>query len=119
LHPRVNCLAFYDCVFTLYCATLRECHFFPTRRSSDLQPATPPQYGARVSPSAGRIFDDIIDRRGDQLFVPAANIITARVVRPHEDRKSTRLNSSHVSISYAVFCLKKKSLRSLSGPFYQ
>src|SRR5437870_11396464 len=26
-----------------------------------------------------------------------------------EDRKSTRLNSSHVAISYAVFCLKKKS----------
>src|SRR5699024_12601015 len=26
-----------------------------------------------------------------------------------EDRKSTRLNSSHVSISYAVFCLKKKT----------
>src|SRR5439155_25691144 len=32
-------------------------------------------------------------------------------VRPdlvHQDRKSTRLNSSHVAISYAVFCLKKK-----------
>src|SRR5437868_13915174 len=28
-----------------------------------------------------------------------------------EDRKSTRLNSSHVSISYAVFCLKKKKAR--------
>src|SRR5437868_10936010 len=28
----------------------------------------------------------------------------------HRDRKSTRLNSSHVSISYAVFCLKKKNL---------
>src|SRR5690349_22903541 len=27
---------------------------------------------------------------------------------PHKDRKSTRLNSSHVEISYAVFCLKKK-----------
>src|SRR5207249_8761027 len=27
-----------------------------------------------------------------------------------QDRKSTRLNSSHVSISYAVFCLKKKTL---------
>src|SRR5438874_10640735 len=27
---------------------------------------------------------------------------------PHRDRKSTRLNSSHVEISYAVFCLKKK-----------
>src|SRR3712207_8375786 len=27
----------------------------------------------------------------------------------HEDRKSTRLNSSHANISYAVFCLKKKN----------
>src|SRR5207249_10893450 len=30
-------------------------------------------------------------------------------LRVEQDRKSTRLNSSHVSISYAVFCLKKKS----------
>src|SRR3712207_9394020 len=29
---------------------------------------------------------------------------------PHEDRKSTRLNSSHANISYAVFCLKKKNM---------
>src|SRR5437773_7655588 len=28
-----------------------------------------------------------------------------------EDRKSTRLNSSHITISYAVFCLKKKKLK--------
>src|SRR5690349_22227779 len=32
-------------------------------------------------------------------------------VRPPGDRKSTRLNSSHVEISYAVFCLKKKTER--------
>src|SRR5699024_11813447 len=32
-----------------------------------------------------------------------------------EDRKSTRLNSSHVSISYAVFCLKKKRARQRHG----
>src|SRR5690349_23953111 len=31
------------------------------------------------------------------------------VLRPRRDRKSTRLNSSHVEISYAVFCLKKKT----------
>src|SRR5438034_6980361 len=31
-----------------------------------------------------------------------------RAVRDHLDRKSTRLNSSHTVISYAVFCLKKK-----------
>src|SRR5439155_22122651 len=36
------------------------------------------------------------------------------VVPLAEDRKSTRLNSSHVAISYAVFCLKKK--KSLDGP---
>src|SRR3712207_7738736 len=32
-----------------------------------------------------------------------------------EDRKSTRLNSSHANISYAVFCLKKKNERSGCG----
>src|SRR6266480_1381394 len=34
--------------------------------------------------------------------------IMSRRVNPVLDRKSTRLNSSHMSISYAVFCLKKK-----------
>src|SRR3712207_7187210 len=33
--------------------------------------------------------------------------------RPPEDRKSTRLNSSHANISYAVFCLKKKIIFTL------
>src|SRR3712207_7934442 len=33
----------------------------------------------------------------------------------HPDRKSTRLNSSHANISYAVFCLKKKTLYMLSN----
>src|SRR5215208_8342507 len=35
-------------------------------------------------------------------------VAPARTVPIAEDRKSTRLNSSHVAISYAVFCLKKK-----------
>src|SRR5438067_10742962 len=34
--------------------------------------------------------------------------VTGLAECPRADRKSTRLNSSHVSISYAVFCLKKK-----------
>src|SRR5687768_17803719 len=34
--------------------------------------------------------------------------VTLRGLRPEPDRKSTRLNSSHGYISYAVFCLKKK-----------
>src|SRR5690349_22833657 len=40
----------------------------------------------------------------------------ALFVRP-VDRKSTRLNSSHVEISYAVFCLKKKNKKTFSCPF--
>src|SRR3712207_7751292 len=35
----------------------------------------------------------------------------------HTDRKSTRLNSSHVNISYAVFCLKKKKLLFMTSAF--
>src|SRR5438034_4908494 len=45
--------------------------------------------------------------------VGSGSQVRSRVLRPrqpghHRDRKSTRLNSSHTVISYAVFCLKKK-----------
>src|SRR5690242_21719454 len=39
---------------------------------------------------------------------PVAQLGRRSKVRGERDRKSTRLNSSHMSISYAVFCLKKK-----------
>src|SRR5690606_26850762 len=42
------------------------------------------------------------------LFVAAAEGVDYRRGYEEQDRKSTRLNSSHVKISYAVFCLKKK-----------
>src|SRR5438067_8159270 len=52
-------------------------------------------------------------RRGRR--VDRAHGLTGRLLEMDradaEDRKSTRLNSSHVSISYAVFCLKKKRER--------
>src|SRR5256886_9980197 len=38
-----------------------------------------------------------------------ASAIGERQIFPRQDRKSTRLNSSHSQISYAVFCLKKKT----------
>src|SRR5690606_40263136 len=38
-----------------------------------------------------------------------ALVVALRMLAETPDRKSTRLNSSHVKISYAVFCLKKKS----------
>src|SRR5207302_10748002 len=40
-----------------------------------------------------------------------AVVLEHHAIRP--DRKSTRLNSSHVKISYAVFCLKKKKINSI------
>src|SRR5699024_12880382 len=46
--------------------------------------------------------------RVEQLPVPALRLEVGSADRDDGDRKSTRLNSSHVSISYAVFCLKKK-----------
>src|SRR5699024_12698686 len=71
---------------------------FPTRRSSDLglnntatnaiinSSRVPPYYYYNMQASNGQYLVN--------------NVL--------KDRKSTRLNSSHVSISYAVFCLKKK-----------
>src|SRR5437763_5499414 len=56
------------------------------------------------------------DRRRDQ---PAARGRTLGLGHPHptdrqrRDRKSTRLNSSHRCISYAVFCLKKKKKKNI------
>src|SRR5690625_5794993 len=41
-------------------------------------------------------------------LLPADLYVTDDMEIEHTDRKSTRLNSSHVAISYAVFCLKKK-----------
>src|SRR5207244_13398015 len=43
--------------------------------------------------------------------LPAARLRSRHAGRLGEDRKSTRLNSSHQIISYAVFCLKKKSMQ--------
>src|SRR3712207_7580247 len=49
------------------------------------------------------------DRRG---VLEAIRTVTSvhRELRGYLDRKSTRLNSSHANISYAVFCLKKKNV---------
>src|SRR5699024_11657363 len=46
-----------------------------------------------------------------ELGIAERGLIAAFRQDGHSDRKSTRLNSSHVSISYAVFCLKKKKNR--------
>src|SRR5207248_4569453 len=89
-------------------------HSFPTRRSSDLR--------------AGRIRNRVAEgrqrlRHPDERQIAAGprerDVCGSDAETEHEglpaaldeDRKSTRLNSSHRTISYAVFCLKKKMIR--------
>src|SRR5258708_16445471 len=69
---------------------------FPTRRSSDLIPEATRARIVRIA--------DRLGYRPDPLLA-AFNFHRLKIER---DRKSTRLNSSHQIISYAVFCLKKK-----------
>src|SRR5207248_9381826 len=100
----VLCFVFLSTMFTLnflsffffYCyGDHRDLHSFPTRRSSDLQ-----RSGA--SRALGR--RQMAGLRGHRFEFGA----TLRASGAELDRKSTRLNSSHRTISYAVFCLKKK-----------
>src|SRR5690349_23255385 len=49
-----------------------------------------------------------LDAVAPVAVVPSPNFQAYEATVPSTDRKSTRLNSSHVEISYAVFCLKKK-----------
>src|SRR5260221_3488212 len=59
---------------------------------------------AELRPLVGHLPDDPL-----RDLVPAAQVL--------RDRKSTRLNSSHTVISYAVFCLKKKKQGHLRAGF--
>src|SRR5438067_6208301 len=64
-----------------------------------------------VRKAGGRALAQTADV-SDERQVEELLLATERwVARRSSDRKSTRLNSSHVSISYAVFCLKKKMLK--------
>src|SRR5690606_42162301 len=73
-------------------------HSFPTRRSSDL---------VRTQ------LKSVMAKTGTNRQTELALLLSGAQL---PDRKSTRLNSSHVKISYAVFCLKKKK-KQTSKPF--
>src|SRR2546430_8161851 len=54
------------------------------------------------------LFRSQVDRAGHAVHVAGLEVVRLREHFDERDRKSTRLNSSHSQISYAVFCLKKK-----------
>src|SRR5687768_17811184 len=85
--------------FSYVCGDHLELHSFPTRRSSDLEVINA---GVSGDTSAGGL------RRLDWALEGDTAILVVALGGNDGDRKSTRLNSSHGYISYAVFCLKKK-----------
>src|SRR5690606_41863438 len=94
-------------------------HSFPTRRSSDLFRRGQRGFQAlhvhfAVAGNADPEELPLLFTRGPRLDHDVLEGVgggertaQACVVEELQDRKSTRLNSSHVKISYAVFCLKK------------
>src|SRR5207244_6582449 len=97
------------CYSNLY-AQLHLLLSFPTRRSSDLEVLLQPwQEILEIEPRGP-------SDPGHQAFLHEPGGVEGREKGPQHDvgelmadRKSTRLNSSHQIISYAVFCLKKKT----------
>src|SRR5207244_7019653 len=91
----------------------RVLHSFPTRRSSDLVADRDPTAHAELIAIRAAAAALGSERLTDcDLYVtlePCAMCAAAMSFADRKDRKSTRLNSSHQIISYAVFCLKKKT----------
>src|SRR5207302_8670835 len=93
-------------------------HYFPTRRSSDLSLRRTRLWAGNRETLRKAFFSrsslllySLRTGRGRAARTEARLARTEfrhLVVHRFRDRKSTRLNSSHVKISYAVFCLKKK-----------
>src|SRR5205814_10498171 len=108
----------YDSQFVQVPSSPQALHSFPTRRSSDLHPGNrnrdawnfrgPLDWSAASTRRAHRgtlcHWMHRHDGRDDVELV----ISDQQESLDELDRKSTRLNSSHLGISYAVFCLKKK-----------
>src|SRR5207253_3563561 len=88
----------------------------PSTYSSAVETRLPPACLETYMPaSATRIMSSTENPCTGKLATPklplmwcSANIGSVAIHKRRRDRKSTRLNSSHVAISYAVFCLKKK-----------
>src|SRR5690606_42066193 len=106
------CLSAGPAVLPFHCyAVLRALHSFPTRRSSDLFFALTSLIFSTL-PASAESTEETSPEPEVMGFVEWVVMgetgIRLKARLDTGDRKSTRLNSSHVKISYAVFCLKKK-----------
>src|SRR5699024_12524827 len=97
LHPSL-----FPRVLRLFCCLARHGYLpsFPTRRSSDLELLREQVVEELLGVLPSHLHDAAVRAVDDHHTGVCAPLFPQRI-----DRKSTRLNSSHVSISYAVFCL--------------
>src|SRR5206468_12598318 len=108
------CYSYCELFFFPFNAIHHHLHSFPTRRSSDLFSSTGmrkmsgigwPSAVMPTAPTRVRLASRAVLRTASSAAIQPPSEVPTRCTR---DRKSTRLNSSHDQISYAVFCLKKK-----------
>src|SRR5690606_41370958 len=99
-----------SCSLLACCGPRRDLLSFPTRRSSDLRQVHARALQVRHRRLAGGVGVRQIRDRDHVRVAPQDRPQGRRELSPLLDRKSTRLNSSHVKTSYAVFCLKKKKI---------
>src|SRR5690606_5569727 len=86
------------------------CHVRPLGRSPQTTPLRPtPSPNPHEILLQVHLLNQALDLVGENDPVTLHVGVPQELVEDQLDRKSTRLNSSHVKISYAVFCLKKKS----------
>src|SRR5256885_11252342 len=103
----------------MYCAVLNQIRIVGFRRTnaSTMKAVTPltnigqgwPRTATEakngMNPTEVFTLANGIRKKNESLTIPSS----AKAARAFQDRKSTRLNSSHLVISYAVFCLKQKN----------
>src|SRR3712207_8285473 len=65
-------------------------------------------HALRLDVAHGALAHTCAKQPDEVVFAQVAELRQAGIAQARGDRKSTRLNSSHANISYAVFCLKKK-----------
>src|SRR5207253_11223199 len=97
--PAICTLSLHDALPILHCRPLSGALFEKLSRGVDITGSRDPRselHGDRRNGGASERHPGLTVAPDDEIDL-------------HGDRKSTRLNSSHVAISYAVFCLKKKT----------
>src|SRR5699024_12797284 len=109
--PRLHPLPFSTISFLLFRPHPRSTLFPYTtlfRSTNVCSPSTPPAARNVASPSP-YVTAVMLFPIGSERVQHSMVILQGKMKLILTDRKSTRLNSSHVSISYAVFCLQKKN----------